>query len=276
MNWNKAKSILLICFLIIDAVLLSMYFKRINDGKKELSISKDDVISILKSQGIAVDEAELKEGREYTGLIVKYHDFDIDRVSDIFFGGKAELDDRYELKLLVDGEKSVSISQGTLLSYMDATESEEKYTELDEKEATSIADRFLETNSLNIKGLVFDGVYKDEGAYQVHYAIKHDDIYLENSFINFTIDKRGIRRLDMMYLEYINTEDEIFRLDDVKDKILSIIDKPEVIGKSIESIDMCYFLDEVTLDQSYELKITRLRAKPHWRITFTDGYKMIL
>lgn len=275
MNWNKAKSILLICFLIIDAVLLSMYLKRLGEGERDLSISKADAIELLNKQGIAVDEAELKDGAEYKGLIVRYHDFDIDRANQIFFDGKAELDDRYELKILAMDDRSVSISQGNLFSYMDASE-ETRYPNLDEKEAKSIAEKFIEENSLNIRDLVFDGVYKDENAYQVHYAIKHDESYLENSFVNFTIDKRGIRRLDMMYLEYINTEDEEIKLGDVKDKILSIIDKPEVQDKSIASIDMCYYLDEVTLDQSYELKITRLRAKPHWRITFTDGYKMIL
>lgn len=275
MNWNKAKSILLICFLIIDAVLLSMYLKRLGEGEKDLSISKADAIELLNKQGIAVNEAELKDGGGYKGLIVRYHDFDIDRANQIFFDGKAELDDRYELKILAMDDRSVSISQGNLFSYMDASE-ETRYPNLDEKEAKSIAEKFIEENSLNIRDLVFDGAYKDENAYQVHYAIKHDESYLENSFVNFTIDKRGIRRLDMMYLEYINTEDEEIKLGDVKDKILSIIDKPEVQDKSIASIDMCYYLDEVTLDQSYELKITRLRAKPHWRITFTDGYKMIL
>lgn len=275
MNWNKAKSILLICFLIIDVVLLSMYLKRLGEGEKDLSISKADAIELLSKQGIAVDEAQLKDGGGYKGLIVRYHDFDIDRANQIFFDGKAELDDRYELKILAMDDRSVSISQGNLFSYMDASE-ETRYPELDEKLAKSIAEKFIDENSLNIRDLVFDGVYKDEGAYQVHYAIKHDESYLENSFVNFTIDKRGIRRLDMMYLEYINTEDEEMLLGDVKDKILSIIDKPEVQDKSIASIDMCYYLDEVTLDQSYELKITRLRAKPHWRITFTDGYKMIL
>lgn len=275
MNWNKAKSILLICFLIIDVVLLSMYLKRLGEGEKDLSISKADAIELLSKQGIAVDEAQLKDGGGYKGLIVRYHDFDIDRANQIFFDGKAELDDRYELKILAMDDRSVSISQGNLFSYMDASE-ETRYPELDEKLAKSIAEKFIDENSLNIRDLVFDGVYKDEGAYQVHYAIKHDESYLENSFVNFTIDKRGIRRLDMMYLEYINEEDEEMLLGDVKDKILSIIDKPEVQDKSIASIDMCYYLDEVTLDQSYELKITRLRAKPHWRITFTDGYKMIL
>lgn len=275
MNWNKAKSILLICFLIIDVVLLSMYLKRLGEGEKDLSISKADAIELLSKQGIAVDEAQLKDGGGYKGLIVRYHDFDIDRANQIFFDGKAELDDRYELKILAMDDRSVSISQGNLFSYMDASE-ETRYPNLDEKEAKSIAEKFIDENSLNIRDLVFDGVYMDEGAYQVHYAIKHDESYLENSFVNFTIDKRGIRRLDMMYLEYINTEDEEMLLEDVKDKILSIIDKPEVQDKSIASIDMCYYLDEVTLDQSYELKITRLRAKPHWRITFTDGYKMIL
>lgn len=275
MNWNKAKTILLICFAIIDVILLAMYSTKMSQGKKNLSISKADVIKILKEQDININEAELREGSDYKGLIVKYHDFDIDRVNDIFFDGKAELDDRYDLKLLISADKSVSISQGTLLSYMDASE-EEIYQNLDEKMATSIANRFIERNSLSIRGLVFDGVYKDENAYQVHFAIKHDDIYLENSFVNFTIDKRGIRRLDVMYLEYINIEDETLKLADVKDKILSIIDKPEVRGKTIEKIEACYYLDDVTLDQARELKITRLRAKPHWRITFSDGYKMIL
>ena len=79
-----------------------------------------------------------------------------------------------------------------------------------------------------------------------------------------------------MCLEYINTEDEVFALNDVKDKILSIIDKPEVKGKTIDRVELCYYLDQVTMDQAEELKITRLRAKPHWRITFSDGYKMIL
>lgn len=275
MNWNKAKSILIVCFLIIDLVLLHMYIKKLDASNKDLSIAKSDVIAILKDKGVDLDESELKEGSDYKGYIVKYHDFDIDRANQIFFDGKAELDDRYELKILSMGERSVSISQGTLLSYMDSSK-ETQYENLDKESALSIANQFLQMNSFNVKDIVFDGIYIDDEAYQVHYAIKHDGNYLENSFINFTIDKRGIRRLDMMYLEYINTEDELIKLADVKDKILSIIDKPEVQGKSIDRIDMCYYLDDVTLDQSYELKITRLRAKPHWRITFTDGYKMIL
>lgn len=274
MNWNKAKSILLVCFLIIDAVLLTMYMKKNKDGGS-LSISKDDAIEILKAQEININEKELKKGGEYKGYILKYYDFDLDKINENFFNGEAELDDRYDLKLLTKDEKSVSLSQGTLFSYMDASE-EEKYPQMSMDKAIELANDFMRDKELMIRGMVFDGAYMDEDSYQVHFAVKHDDIYLENSFINFTIDKRGVRRVDAMCLEYINTEDELFTLADVKDKILSIIDKPEVKGKTIDKVDMCYYLDQVTLDQASELKITRLRAVPHWRITFSDGYKMIL
>lgn len=274
MNWNKAKSILLVCFLIIDAVLLTMYMKKNKDGGS-LSISKDDAIEILKAQEININEKELKKGGEYKGYILKYYDFDLDKINKNFFNGEAELDDRYDLKLLTKDEKSVSLSQGTLFSYMDASE-EEKYPDMNMDKAIELANDFMKEKELMIRGMVFDGAYLDEDSYQVHFAVKHDDIYLENSFINFTIDKRGVRRVDAMCLEYINTEDELFTLADVKDKILSIIDKPEVKGKTIDKVDMCYYLDQVTLDQASELKITRLRAVPHWRITFSDGYKMIL
>lgn len=274
MNWNKAKSILLVCFLIIDAVLLTMYMKKNKDGGS-LSISKDDAIEILKAQEININEKELKKGGEYKGYILKYYDFDLDKINKNFFNGEAELDDRYDLKLLTKDEKSVSLSQGTLFSYMDASE-EEKYPDMNMDKAIELANDFMREKELMIRGMVFDGAYLDEDSYQVHFAVKHDDIYLENSFINFTIDKRGVRRVDAMCLEYINTEDELFTLADVKDKILSIIDKPEVKGKTIDKVDMCYYLDQVTLDQASELKITRLRAVPHWRITFSDGYKMIL
>lgn len=274
MNWNKAKSILLVCFLIIDAVLLSMYMKKNKDGGS-LSISKDDAIEILKAQEININEKELKKGGEYKGYILKYYDFDLDKINKNFFNGEAEIDDRYDLKLLTKDERSVSLSQGTLFSYMDASE-EEKYPDMNMDKAIELANDFMREKELMIRGMVFDGAYLDEDSYQVHFAVKHDDIYLENSFINFTIDKRGVRRVDAMCLEYINTEDELFTLADVKDKILSIIDKPEVKGKTIDKVDMCYYLDQVTLDQASELKITRLRAVPHWRITFSDGYKMIL
>ena len=274
MNWNKAKSILLVCFLIIDAVLLSMYMKKNKDGGS-LSISKDDAMEILKAQEININEKELKKGGEYKGYILKYYDFDLDKINKNFFNGEAEIDDRYDLKLLTKDERSVSLSQGTLFSYMDASE-EEKYPDMNMDKAIELANDFMRDKELMIRGMVFDGAYLDEDSYQVHFAVKHDDIYLENSFINFTIDKRGVRRVDAMCLEYINTEDELFTLADVKDKILSIIDKPEVKGKTIDKVDMCYYLDQVTLDQASELKITRLRAVPHWRITFSDGYKMIL
>lgn len=275
MNWNKAKSILLVCFLIIDAVLLTMYVKKTKENGASLSISKIDVIDILKAQEININEEELKKGGEYKGYILKYYDFDLEKINENFFNGEAEIDDRYDLKLLTKGEKSVSLSQGTLFSYMDASK-EEKYPDMDMDKAIELANDFMKEKELMIRGMVFDGAYLDENSYQVHFAVKHDDIYLENSFINFTIDKRGVRRVDAMCLEYINTEDEVFTLSDVKDKILSIIDKPEVKGKTIDKVDMCYYIDQVTLDQASELKITRLRAVPHWRITFSDGYKMIL
>lgn len=275
MNWNKAKSILLICFMLIDLVLLTMYVKKTKEGAKDLSMSKADVVEILEGQGIKVDEKELKEGGEYKGYILKYYDFDLDKINTNFFNGEAELDDRYDLKLLTKDEKSVSLSQGTLFSYMDASEIE-KYPDMNLEKAVELANDFMKEKELLVRGTTFDGAYKDEDSYQVHFAIKYEGKYLENSFINFTIDKRGVRRVDAMCLEYINTEDEDFTLDAVKDKILSIIDKPEVKGKSIDRVDMCYYIDQVTLDQASELKITRLRAVPHWRITFKDGYKMIL
>lgn len=274
MNWNKAKSILLVCFLIIDVVLLTMYMKKTKDDGS-LSISKNDAIEILKAQDIDIDEKELKTGGEYKGYILKYYDFDLEKINENFFNGEGEIDDRYDLKILTKDDKSVSLSQGTLFSYVDASE-EVKYPDIDMDKAIELANEFLKEKEILIRGTVFDGAYMDEGSYQVHYAVKHDDIYLENSFINFTIDKRGVRRVDAMCLEYINTEDEVFTLDDVKDKILSIIDKPEVKGKTIDRVELCYYLDQVTMDQAEELKITRLRAKPHWRITFSDGYKMIL
>lgn len=231
MNWNKAKSILLVCFLIIDAVLLTMYVKKTKEDGESLSITKSDAIGILKNQDIKINEEELKKGGEYKGYILKYYDFNLDKINQNFFNGEAELDDRYDLKILTKDEKSVSLSQGTLFSYMDASE-EVKYPNIDMDKAIQLANEFLKEKEILIRGMVFDGAYMDEGSYQVHYAVKHDDIYLENSFINFTIDKRGVRRVDAMCLEYINTEDEVFALDDVKDKILSIIDKPEEIGRA--------------------------------------------
>ena len=146
MNWNKAKSILLVCFLIIDVVLLTMYMKKTKDDGS-LSISKNDAIEILKAQDIDIDEKELKTGGEYKSYILKYYDFDLEKINMNFFNGEGEIDDRYDLKLLTKDDKSVSLSQGTLFSYVDASE-EVKYPDIDMDKAIELANEFLKEKEI--------------------------------------------------------------------------------------------------------------------------------
>ena len=150
MDWSKAKTILIIAFLITNILLIIVLFsseKHIETTTEEEFVQ--DVIRLLNKKSIFVDTEIPKDIPSLNTVTVEYEIINTNEINMKFFNGEGKITaDGLDIVDIFYEEEHIIITNQKRLLYKNNNEIN-KYPELNEDKAKTIALEFLEDKEYN-------------------------------------------------------------------------------------------------------------------------------
>lgn len=278
MDWSKAKTILIISFILVNIVLVYNLIIAERDVSRVVdSIFAEDVVEMLENKDIKLATEIPQETEGLFTLLVQYEDLNSEDLNEEFFSGKADILNKGEGLLLLEtkGEK-LTIVNGKLLIY-ESENREEKYNIKDIDEAEQLALGFLQDRGYDTSDLKlsYSKILGDE--YSLEFSKIYNDKYLESAFTNVKIDNTGIRKLERLWLNVRDEGKTQVNISNAHKSILGLLDMHKAYNKTISDISLAYYFDPEKHEYIENPEMAKQgRAIPAWRVQFEDGFIIFL
>jgi hypothetical protein len=281
LDWEKAKTILLIALIIVNLLIGSIFIiERIEEKSHEFE--EVEVINKLNEKGIVLDVEIPTGNNELNGLVVEYEIYDANDINERFFDGEGSInyisEDIYEVS---HENEVVTVINGKLLIYEGETEENLDYEIMDlpnsSGRAIQIAMEFMKDRGFSTEDMELTFLSLTPEETYLSYSNIFDGNYLETSFTTFEIRDGKVFKMERTWLDVNKIEDIVLKTVPAKKALLELLMREEVYGKTITDISICYYFDPEKQDYFSRYKeIVEGRTIPAWRIQFSDGYKIIL
>lgn len=278
MNRKKARTVILLALIVTNIILLGFYIS--NEKKLNSKDSKEfakETVNILKDHNISVKTQIPINKRPLNSLRVEFESIDPETLNAMFFEGEGQIDTPSRNKVEIQkNNEFITIINGKRILY-ENTEIKKESREITKENAVNYCMEFLKDKGYETKDLLPGAIEEDSGKIYVNFYKKYKDKVLEKSFTNFSLDKKGIRTMDRLWLNVIEEGSLKIHIWPASKALLSLISNGDYKDKEIVDINMCWYFDPEA--QGYVEDITRAmqgRAIPAWRIVFSDGESTIV
>ncbi|WP_313233059.1 two-component system regulatory protein YycI [Tissierella praeacuta] len=278
MDWSKAKTILIVAFLVTNILLVAVLLssqRQVETTTKEGFI--EDVTRLLNNKNIFIDTEMPKEIPSLNILTVEYEMLDSYEANRKYFNGKGKIESKDKGTTgIIYNDEYILITNKKILSYENKKQ-ENKYKNLNNELAKTIAIKFLEERNYDTSDMLLSCIKNEGDTYYLEFSKIYKDKYLEKANTTMEIDSRGVRKLDRIWLKVLNEGETPIYISTAPKAILSLLGKEEVYGKTIKDISLCYYFGP--MEQKYVKEPNDPRKGntfPAWRVLFDDGYKIII
>lgn len=207
MNWSKAKTILIIVFLIADIFL----FYELYSGAlgSRLIMDKEntkEVIKYLEKQGISVKSSIPKPSSSRATLTVKYKYFDKQYALENFFDSPDVVaihtqDDR----IVMEDEKIyVEINKNGEFIYTNKALMQDGEAPFDEKQALNKIEAFLKKIGIGEKDRYNESKTIEKGYLGIYFSQAYKDTFLDKSYLEIQATNKGVIYIKMLWFETVN------------------------------------------------------------------------
>lgn len=278
MDWSKAKTILIIAFIVTNILLgyvLLSSEKQVETTIKDSFV--EDVIEILGRKDIKVNTDIPREIPSLNTLMVEYETIEPYEVNRNFFNGEGKIENK-EAGIIEIGyeDEYLIITNKKILLYANNKE-EDKYSNLDEKKVIDLALDFLEDKKYDTSDMELSFIKRYGNSFNLEFTKLYNNRYLEKSNTTMVIDSRGVKKMERMWLNPMEEGEKFIYINTAPKALLSLLSIEETHGKTIEEISLCYYFDPTEqdfIDNPDEAK--RGKTIPAWRVLFEDGTKIII
>ncbi len=278
MDWSKAKSILIISFIITNLILA---YVLISGDKYEETTIKDsfieDVIQLLDKKDIKLGLSIPREIPSLVSLTVEYENIDSYRVNEDFFKGLGSIESKGTgITEINYGEESILIRNRKTLLYQNKN-TQIKYNNMDKELAIDLALSFIKEKGIDTSDMKLSKVIEEENLFKIEYTKVYEGRYIERANTLIEVDQRGIFSLERMWLNVVEVGEKPRYISTAPKSILSLLTMEEAYGKTIEDISLTYYFDpekQEFVNNPTDAK--RGNTVPGWRVVFSDGTKFIL
>lgn len=278
MDWSKAKTILIIAFIITNIILGFVLFKNTVDLDRTLTTEFIEQSKlILEENKIYLNTDIPKYTPSLKTLIVEYEIIDLERINRDYFGNEGNLSIGDSNTILLSyGDESVSIFNQKILKY-ESRKDEVIYENLDEDRVEAIAYKFLANRRIDTDDMRISSIVKIDDYYKVSFSKIYNDRIIEKAYLNMEIDKSGVKSLEKLWLEVVNEGEAELYINTAPKALLNLISIEGLENKIIDGIDLIYYFDPEEHKYIEDPKKARKgRTIPAWRVLFNDGTTIIL
>lgn len=274
MDWSKAKTILIVAFLItnilLGLVLLSSE-KQVETTTHERFI--EDVTKLLNKKNIFIDTEISREIPSLNNLTVEYEILASYEANKNYFEGKGKIESKdQDITTIIYNDEQVSIENKKILIYENKNQ-EEKYKDLNEEKAKAIALDFLRDKKYDTSDMLLYYIKNQDNVYLLEFSKMYKDRYIEKANTIIEVDSRGVKKLERSWLNVLDEGETPIYISTAPKAILSLLSMEDVYGKTIKDISLCYYFDPV---ESESKDARKGNTTPVWRVLFDDGSKVII
>lgn len=264
MDWNKAKTILIIAFVILDIFLVSQVMSIRNNSTP--STSFEVIKERLSEQGIEVVIDVVGEELFLPLLEVEYMVFDGDSKEINEFLGES-VNELIENEYYVnDSGQSIQIRQGKKLMFL--TRDLELYTEPNLNDAEEQIVSFSRQYNISLDGFSRTGAYMVDNVNYILYKETYQGYAIENSYYKFIQDGSGLVGFEMQRIRNLRETQANIILSKPEEALLRLLKFNDIKGESVVGMDICYYRDEELIDWG-EIVVDNL--EPTWKVLFESG-----
>jgi hypothetical protein len=277
MDWSKAKTILIIAFIITNVFIV---FVLIKESPIEEPTITDEFVSnvenFLEEKNIHIKANIPREIAYLNSMIVEFERADIQNLNWLYFDNKGDIQYDGSLKEINKGTESILIINDRLIIY-ENDDGKTKYNSLSVDEAIKIAEDFLKKGNFSTSDMKLTYSKEENNIFYLEYSKIYEDTYVERAYTNFQIDKRGVKRFERLWLNVKELGDTKIYISTAPKSLLNLLGMQEVYNNTITDISLCYYFDPEKheyIEEPGEAK--QGKAVPAWRIQFEDGYKVYI
>lgn len=278
MDWSKAKTILIVSFIIVNIILVYNLIIE-NDDVDSIVDEKfaQDVVELLKNKDIKLETEIPREAEGLPTLLVQYEDLNIFDINKEYFKGKGEITSKGDsLSILeVEDEKITIVNKKLIIYESQARKKEYKINNIEE--ASGLVLKSLEERGYDISDLKLSYSKKIDDDYYLEYSKMYNGRYLESAFTNVHINNGGIIKLERLWMNVREEAKTPIYIANAHKSILELLSMNRAYNKTITDISLSYYFDPDRHEYIENPEMTKQgRAIPAWRIQFDDGYKIFL
>lgn len=264
MNWNKAKTILIIAFIILNLFLLYAIFEDRTENYEGLD---DDFIekveNNLEAKNIFIEAEVPKEIYKMPLIEVEYRIFS---QSDVKYYLGEDYEEKIEDEYFVKNDGSyIRIENNKKLIYN--IRDIDKNLSIDTEEAKKYIEKYAEDNNINLEEYKLDIETIEEDFHSFIYKKIYNDRTLENDFYKFIVDNKGVAGLEFQNIKKVEPKEGLIYVTSAYESLLRLNNSSN-IKKTIEKVEICYYSDENISDWE---NIVRANMDPTWKVVFEDG-----
>nr|WP_312576900.1 two-component system regulatory protein YycI [Sedimentibacter sp.] len=273
MDWNKSNTILIIAFVILNIFLLMSTFSDIFTDNFNVNLDSDfknDVENMLAGKNINIKcqipedefilpvlETEYNMIEVNNEVVQKYLGKGVEAKEDVYEysnekGEKLEIIDGKKIKFIMRNITSGEVSDEEVLN--------ESIKAVIGQYAIDI------TNfSESCRYISKDGGY-------VTYTQNYNDINMDNSYINFLVDKVGVYGFEIQKIDTVMEIKDKIRAISAIEALPRLMTDDEIRDKDIIEIKMKYY----SVENENWKNIKNINADPTWKVVFSDGTQKYL
>ncbi|NLM07106.1 MAG: hypothetical protein GX219_09345 [Tissierellia bacterium] len=276
MDWYKSKTILIIALLITNLILLGIYFSK--TAKVDESLSPAFIKETERVLDVAGIKLDVEIPKEEPGMVTPFARtvvFKIQELNDSFFDGKGEVsirgDDSFEI-LYRDGR--LELYEGRRFVYWNYLNNSSAIDSLEGAKDYAMA--YLEERNFLSEATKLEYAYEKNGEYYLFFANLQEGNYVEECDMILVLDKEGLVKMEKEWIELEEAGVEKTFISPAPKALRALASKDELRGKTIISIDLCFYLPSGINEEEETGREVRGKTLPAWRVLFNDGTKIIL
>lgn len=266
MDWARAKTILIIAFVITNIFLAYNVWETKYYGHRSERMGEDrieELVSILEQRGMRVSAPIPKDLYTDEILTVEYMKIDTDGLMETVFGRKG-------INPVIQGDSVRYSERGIVLEVKNNREIFYKNLNLRNKpkqgltqqQAVKTCEDFLKEHDLYNPSMVVKSVEETEEGYFLSFDRRYKDKLLEISFVDMEVTADGVHSLHMLWLNPVKAENSRKKISHAIDALIKVASRREVqesVPAEIDSIRLVHYFDWESAREG--------EAFPAWRIS---------
>lgn len=241
MNWGRAKTILIILFLVIDVFLFALLSYVQNDVSFIKHKTIEETVSVLKSHNINVKEEQIpSERNKYVNVKIQNLLSDPKYMAERFIGETYSIvSEDEEKKTYQNNEILLTVSND---EFMFQTQRNVKEIESYEETKTAL---FKDLNKLgyDVRNIGFKNYYIKDGKCYISAFFKFKENRIQDSDFLVVADGNGILNISgkcFLITEFKNTKENLL---DITSVLINMIYDSRYHGITIEKAELAYRID---------------------------------
>jgi len=274
MNWSKAKTILIVVFLLADIFLFHVSYS----GNLGNSSEKDNVIQVLeylKNRDIIVKSLIPNKGNPSTQIYVKYKMLNPEEAIESFFNSDTNVFIREdENKITVENNHiAIEIFKNGEIIYLNKSIDNAGNSNLIEMQAERIIDDFLKSINIDRDDTIIINKVIEDNSINIMYNQVYKNQFIDKTFLDMKVTNNGVAYMKMLWFESIEngkTKNEVIPPTKALLKLAELYKDMEGTI-TVEDISQGYYFSS-NIEQPFSIKFVKEgTAIPVWRIKTNLG-----